>query len=206
MKNIKIVFAFIVSGIMLVSLAGCSLDISSVVSPETSFTPAADSSPISGTPEVADEAITLPCKVIDLKNTGFETDYLVEDGYVKMWHVSEENRVNNLNMYLCLEKDYKDNDHISDDDTVVAILVTQFDHIEFDLNGIRTWTSKEDVLKIAGTPAYSKEIPFKGEYYFYEGDNGLIYRFKFLATDKVEEVLFGTEDYMIDEKGHLYTE
>ena len=205
MNKMKKVFAFVIAGIMLLSLAGCSFDIKSLLSPETSYTPAADSIPISGTPKIADEEIKLPCKVIDLKNTGFETDYLVEDGHVKMWHVSEENRGNNLNMYLCLEKDYKDNDHISDEDTVVAILVTQFDHIEFDLNGIRTWTSRDDVLKIAGSPAYKKEIPFDGEYYFYEGDNGQIYRFKFLATDKVEEVLFGTENYMIDEKGQPYT-
>ena len=204
MKNIKKVFAFIIAGIMLVSLAGCSFDITSLVFPAKSFTPAADSDPISGFPTIAGEEISLPCKVIDLKNQGFETDYLYEDGYVKMWHVSEEKRGNNLNMYLCLDKDYKDKDYVDDADTVVAIMVTQFDHIEFDFNGIRLWTSKEDVLKIAGTPAYEKEILFKGEYYFYLGDNDLIYRFKFLATDKVEDILFGTKEYMLDEKGRPY--
>lgn len=122
-----------------------------------------------------------------------------------MWHIREEKRGNNLNMYLVLDKrnGYKDNDHISDDDTVVAIKVTQFDKIEFDLNGIRIWLAKDEVLKIAGTPAYRKKLPLDGEYCFYLGDNDLIYRFKFMATDKVEEVLFGTKAYMTDDKGRL---
>lgn len=204
MRNIKRIFAFIVAGIMLLALAGCSLDITSLGSPETSFTPAEDSSPISGAPKIEGESISLPCTIKDLENKNFETDYLFEDGCVKMWHVPEENRGNNLCMYLYLDKDYKDNDHIADDDTVVAIKVIQFDHIDFDLNGIRIWTSKEDVLKIAGNPAYEKELPLKGDYFFYTGDNGQIYRFKFLATDKVEEILFGTKDYMTDEKGQPY--
>ena len=207
MNKIKKVFAFIVSGILLVQLAGCSFDISSLISSENSFTPAADSSPISGAPKIAGEVISLPCTVKDLKNNGFETDYLVEDDYVKMWHITEEKRGNNLNMYVYPDKgyDYKDNDYIKDNDTIVAILVTQFDQIDLDFNGIRIWISKEDFLKIAGTPAYEKELPFKGDYYFYLGDNDQIYRFKFLATDRLEEFLVGTKEYMIDEKGRLYT-
>lgn len=206
MKYIKKWFVLIISGIMLVALAGCSLDIKSALSPETSFTPSADSSTISGLPKIEGEEISLPCKIKDLEAQRFETDYLYEDGYVKMWHIAEENRGNNLCMYLCLDKEYKDKDYVSNEDTVVAIKVVQYDHIDFDFKGIRLWTSKDDVLEIAGTPAYSKEFPFKGEYYFYLGDNGQIYRFKFLATDKVEEILFGTEEYMTDEKGQLYTE
>lgn len=205
MEKIKKVFAFIISGIMLVALAGCRFDISSLISSETAFTPAADSSPLSGTPKVEGEEITLPCTVKDLENQGFETDYIYDRGYVKMWHISEEQRGNTLNMYLCLEnaQDYEQNDHISGDDTVVAIRFFQYDHIDFDLNGIRLWTSKEDVLKIAGTPAYEKKYPLKG-YYFYLGDKDLIYRFEFMSTDRVEEILVGTKEYMTDEKGQLY--
>ena len=198
MNRIKKVFAFILSGIMLAALAGCSFDISSLVSSNTSFTPAADSSPISGSPKIAGEEISLPCKVKDLKNKGFETDYLYENGYVKMWHIAEENRGNNPCMYLYPDKgyDYKDKDYINDDDTIVAIMVSQFEQIDLDLNGIRIWSSKEDFLKIAGTPAYEKKLAFKGEYCYYLGDNDQIYRFKFLATDRLEEFLMGTKEYM----------
>ena len=198
----KKVFAFIVFGIMLLSLAGCSLLSSKP------FTPDKDSNPISGAPKVAGEEISLPCKVKDLKNKGFETDYLYEKGYVKMWHVAEERRGNNLCMYLCLDKGnaYKEKDSINDEDTVSAIMVTQFDKIEFDLKGIRIWLAKDEVLKIAGTPAYRIKLPLDGEYCFYLGDNDLIYRFKFMATDKVEEVLFGTKAYMTDDKGRLKTD
>ena len=201
MKKTKKIFAFVALGIMILALAGCSLLSSKPFSPDK------DSSPISGVPKIEDEEISLPCTVKDLKDKRFETDYLFEKGYVKMWHVREEKRGNNLNMYLLLEKrnEYKDNEHISDDDTVVAIKVTQFDKIEFDLNGIRIWLDKDEVLKIAGTPAYKTKLPLDGEYFFYLGDNDLIYRFKFLATDRVEEVLFGTKEYMINEKGQLYT-
>ena len=45
----------------------------------------------------------------------------------------------------------------------------------------------------------------KGDYYFYLGDNDQVYRFQFLATDKLEEFLVGTSEYMIDEKGQPYT-
>ncbi|MBO4460158.1 MAG: hypothetical protein J5778_05810 [Clostridiales bacterium] len=204
-SRIKIVFAFVFSGIMLASLAGCGFNSSSLFSSETSFTPATDSNTIHGTPKIAGEEILLPCTISDLKNKGFETDYLYENGYVKMWHISEEKRGNNLCMYVYLDKayDYKDNDNINDDDTVVAILVTQYDHIDLDFNGIRIWGAKEDILNIAGTPAYEKEVFLAGNYCFYLGDNDQVYRLKFLATDKLEEFLFGTKDYMIDENGQL---
>lgn len=207
MNRMKKVFALIISGILLMALTGCSFDISSLLSSGTSFTPAADSSPIPGAPKIAGEEISLPCKVKDLKSQGFETDYLYEDGYVKMWHITEEQRGNNLCMYLYPDKgyDYKDKDHIDDDVVIAAIMVTQFDMIDFDFNGIRIWLSKEDFLEIAGTPAYEKKLLLDGEYYFYLGDNDQIYRFKFLATDRLEEFLFGTKEYMIDEKGRLYT-
>ena len=197
---IKKVFVFIISGVMLVALAGCSFDISSLISSKTSFTPAADSSPISGTPKIAGEEIFLPCTVKDLKNKGFETDYLIEDGYVKMWHIEEENRGNNPCMYVYPDKGYgyKDKDNIKDDDTVVAIMVSQFEQIELDFNGIRIWTSKEDFLNIAGTPAYEKKLLFDGVYYYYLGYNDQIYRFKFLATDRLEEFLFGTKEFMTE--------
>ena len=207
-NTLKKTFALIISGVMLLSLAGCSFNLSSLVSPETSFTPAEDSNPIHGAPKIAGESISLPCTVTDLKNKGFETDYLVEDGCVKMWHTTEERRVNNLNMYLYPDNGYgyKDKDLISDDDTIVAIKVIQSDHIELDFNGIRIWTPKDDILEIAGTPAYEKDLPFDGNYYFYLGDNDQVYRFKFLATDKLEEFLFGTKDFMIDAKGQPYTD
>ncbi|MBR3142069.1 MAG: hypothetical protein IKF09_02845 [Clostridiales bacterium] len=208
MRKLRIISAtFLFIAVCIACFAGCSFDISSLISPETSFTPAADSSPISGAPKIADEEIFLPCTVKDLKNKGFETDYLIKDGSVKMWHIEEEQRGNNLDMYVYPDKgyDYKDNDIIKDDDTVAAIKVIQSDHIELDLNGIRIWTSKEDVLKISGTPAYEKKLPFDGEYYFYLGDNDQIYRLKFLATDRLEEFLVGTKEYMTDEKGRLYT-
>ena len=207
MNTIKKVFALIISGVMLASLAGCSFKFSSLVSPETSFTPAVDSNPIHGTPRIADESISLPCTVTDIKNKGFDTDYIVEEGHVKMWHITKERRGNNLDMYVYPDKGYgyKDKDLISDDDTIVAIKVIQSDHIELDFNGIRIWMEKDDFFEIAGTPAYEKDLPFDGNYYFYLDDNDQVYRFKFLATDRLEEFLFGTKDYMIDEKGQPYT-
>ncbi len=206
MNTVKKAFAFVITGLMLASLAGCSFNLSPLGSSKAAA-PAEDSTPIHGSPKIAEESISLPCTVRDLKNTGFETDYIVEDGSVKFWHTSEELRGNNLNMYVYPDEGYgyKDKDLISDSDTIVAIKVTSFDHIDFDFNGIRIWMDKEDFLNIAGTPAYERSVMLKGDYYFYLGDNDQVYRFQFLATDKLEEFLVGTSDYMIDEKGQPYT-
>ena len=159
MERSKKIFAFILAGIMLAALGGCGFRIPFSGESEASF-PAKDSSPISGTPQIENEEITLPCTVKDLIDRRFETDYLFEKGYVKMWHHAEEKRGNYLSMFLILgnRSKYKEQDKISDDDTVVAIMVTQFYNIKFDLNGIHLWQDKEDVLKIAGTPAYEKKM------------------------------------------------
>lgn len=173
----------------------------------TEFTPAEGSRPVSGTLKIDGHEVTMPCTISDIQHMGYTTDYEYFNNTVDMWPSDNKNgkyEPPHFLVFIDNSYGYESHDHVRGDDQVSAVKIQYDNGIGIEFNEVKFGMSREEFIKIYGTPAYEIDNPVQGDFLYYVGDNDTIYRFQFDSRSTLWGIMYGTSDYMQKEMNWLY--
>ncbi len=206
MKILKKCLTVILTGVMLISTAGCW----DMLPGQKSFNPDPDSEKIKGAFLLFGEEISLPCTVADLTSQGFETDYQWDsDGMISMWPGTDLNKSGApSHFYACIDREWisklEKNEKVTEDCVIAAIKFQDDSNVTFELNDIEFGIPAEDFVNTFGKPAYEFDYGSQGYGRYYEGNNGCVYRFIFGYEKKLWNIMIATPEYINWEINNLY--
>ena len=170
----------------------------------TEFTPAEGSRVVSGTLKVDGYEVTMPCTVNDLQLIGYKTDYYYFGHGIDMWLLNDKNQEQHFPAYLDNSYGYENQDRVSGEDQVAAIIIKCDSGVTFEFNDLKFYMKQDELINRYGTPAYKIDDSNYGNYLYYLGENDTIYRFQFDSNKYLVSIMYGTSDFMKDEMNWLY--